>query len=319
MHKRLFTAVLLISIAWSVDARHSAPVREMAVTFDDLPTVSAFPLSAAAGGQLTRDLIAAIRRHSVPAIGFVNEGKLYVDGRLDDERVTLLRMWIDGGLDLGNHTYSHMDRHTSTADEYQADVIRGETITRQLLASAGKQPRFFRHPFLHTGRSEGDRAAFEAFLRGRGYRVAPVTIDNYDYVFARAYDQFVHTGDAAQRQKLVAAYLDYMLTVVAYYEQQSAALLGREPRQVLLLHVNALNAATFDALAGRLEQRGYRFIALDRAIEDPAFSQQDTYARPGGISWIHRWAITQKKPGSFFAGEPEVPPWVTGAHAAREW
>jgi hypothetical protein len=39
-----------------------------------------------------------------------------------------------------------------------------------------------------------------------------------------------------------------------------------------------------------------------------------TFVGPGGITWLHRWALTQGKRGGFFAGEPTVPEWIE--HAA---
>jgi hypothetical protein len=44
---------------------------------------------------------------------------------------------------------------------------------------------------------------------------------------------------------------------------------------------------------------------LEQAIGDPASA--DTYIGPAGITWIHRWAIMQGRPGSSFAGGPTVP------------
>jgi hypothetical protein len=85
--------------------------------------------------------------------------------------------------------------------------------------------------------------------------VAPVTVDNYDYMFAAAFDRARVRGDDAGRTKVTAAYLEYMERVVAFYEQQSVAIVGRVIAQTLLLHANALNAATFDDLARMLRRR----------------------------------------------------------------
>ena len=73
---------------------------------------------------MTRKLVHSIKAHKVPAIGFVNEGKLYVQGEVD-ERAALLQMWLDAGLELGNHNFSHayIDRVPLTT--YQEEVIRG--------------------------------------------------------------------------------------------------------------------------------------------------------------------------------------------------
>ena len=45
-------------------------------------------------------------RNGMPAVGFVNESKLYREGQVD-ARIALLRAWRDGGVELGNHTLSH--------------------------------------------------------------------------------------------------------------------------------------------------------------------------------------------------------------------
>jgi peptidoglycan/xylan/chitin deacetylase (PgdA/CDA1 family) len=246
----------------------------------------------------------------VPAIGFVNEGKLEAGGALVPARVALLKQWADAGIELGNHSYSHHDLHTTPLEDFKQDVIRGEPITKKLMGDAGKRLRFFRHPFLHTGRDAATRRDFETFLAERGYRVAPVTIDNYDYTFARAYDRASH---GAERQRVVDTYIAYMTSVVTYYEAQSQLLLGREQPQVLLLHANALNGRTFDALAAMLRNRGYTFVPLEAAIEDEAYKKRDEFYGPGGITWLHRWALTEGKRGAFFAGEPVVPAWIAQA------
>jgi peptidoglycan/xylan/chitin deacetylase (PgdA/CDA1 family) len=300
---------LLLSVAATVIlVAQPGVVREVAVTFDDLPA-SRLEGTPAELDRLTRDLLAVVRQHGVPAVGFVNEDKLFAGTALQADRVTILRQWVEAGIELGNHTYSHADLHRTTLDDFERDVLKGEKITRDLAKVSGQRFRYFRHPYLHTGLSLQTKLAFETFLKQHGYTVAPVTIDNYEYVFAAAFDR----AAAADRPRIRAAYLDYMASVVAYYEDQSRALLGRELRQVLLLHANALNAQAFGDLAAQLKGRGYRFITLERALEDPAYALEDTFTGSGGITWLHRWALTQKKPSAFFAGEPVVPDWISRA------
>jgi len=311
---------LLLATVLSLAGHQSAVVeREMAITVDDLPGVSAEDQSVAHFEQLTKGVLQAFARHHVPAIGFVNENKLDREGKPDPARVALLRQWIAAGLELGNHSYSHPDLHLVPFDDFTADVVRGELVTGKLMKAAGGSLRYFRHPFLHTGRSADTRRNLETFLAGRGYRVAPVTLDNADYVFAAAYDRRMAAADHAQADRIVETYVDYMSRVVEYYEQQSEALLGRPMRHVLLTHANALNARALHLWLPMLERRGYRFISLDRALEDEAYgTRQDAYFGPGGITWLHRWALTDGKRGPFFAGEPEVPAWVQQASTSGE-
>jgi peptidoglycan/xylan/chitin deacetylase (PgdA/CDA1 family) len=291
--------------------------REVAITIDDLPSVSVLGSDFGQAERTTADLVSALSRHQIPAIGFVNERKLAPDGTLEPRRVALLQQWVDAGLELGNHSYSHPDLNTTSLEAYEADVVEGETITRRLMTSAGKSLRYFRHPFLHTGRTPELRRELAAFLTSRGYRVAPVTIDNSDYVFAAAFDRVSATGNSAGAERIAAAYIEYMDAVTAYYEQQAVAIVGRDIAQTLLIHANALNAATLDRLAARLEARRYRFVPLDRALRDAAYELRDTYVGPGGISWLHRWAITAGKPPALFRGEPVVPDWINSAAALR--
>ena len=283
------------------------PARQVAVTFDDLPALAQGDRSVETYVRITDGLLRHIGEHRVPAIGFVNEDKLLTDGRVDERRVEQLRRWVRAGLELGNHAYSHPDLHRTPVEAYIADVARGDSVTRRVMAEANRRPRFFRHPFLHTGRTLEDRRRFEGFLAERGYRVAPVTIDNYDYLFAAAYDRA--PADSVRR-RVADEYIRYMEAVTEYYEQQSVALLGREIPQVLLLHANRLNADHFGRLAQMYARRGYAFVPLERALADPAYASEDTYTGPAGITWLHRWALTQGRSGAFFAGEPTVPDWV---------
>ena len=321
--KRVAAGIAVLSLgAFTVDgvapgiAQEPARDRTMAVTIDDLPTASVLGEDVDRAERTTRGLLAALRRARVPAIGFVNERKLQPAGVLDPRRVALLRQWIDGGLDLGNHTFSHTDLHRIESAAFERDVLHGEVVTRKLLEAAGRKLRYFRHPYLHTGRSREVRDRIAAFLAERGYAVAPVTLDNYDYIFAAAYDRRFAAGDGEQVRRIESEYLDYMNAIVAYYEQQSIAIVDRPIAHTLLLHANALNAATIERLTERLRSRGYRFITLDEALQDPAYESKDDYFGPAGMTWLHRWALTQGKRG-IFAGEPTVPGWIEKAASPR--
>ena len=290
--------------------------RRVAITIDDLPTVSRNFTSAADHERLTTKLVDALVRHHVPAVGFVNEGKLYRGDSLDDREVGLLARWSRAGLELGNHTYSHADLHTVDIDAYLGDITRGDEVTRRVMAEVGRTPRFFRHPFLHTGRTLTVRARVDSLLARRGYRVAPVTIDDSDYLFAAAYDDALARRDSAAAKRVAAKYVVYMDTVFGFYQAQSRIILGRQIPQVLLIHASFLNANMFDALAEMMERRGYAFARLEDVLSDSAYQSADTYVGPGGFTWLHRWALTRGMPGATFAGEPEVPPDIA-AYAGR--
>jgi peptidoglycan-N-acetylglucosamine deacetylase len=95
--------------------------------------------------------------------------------------------------------------------------------------------------------------------------------------------------------------------VFAYYEQLSVKVVGYEPRQILLLHASRLEADHIGELLDLLRKRGYRFITLEDALGDPAYSLPNTYVGEEGTGWIEQWAITQ---GRIPQGAPQFPQWV---------
>ena len=295
-----------------------AAERSVAVTFDDLPGPSTGLVSNGIEDlrENTRKLLAAFREHGVPVVGFVNEGKLVVEGETPADafaRAAVLKSWLAAGFELGNHTYSHHDLNTTPLEEFEADVVRGEPVTRGLLSEQGRKLRYFRHPFLHVGLDLEKRRAFESFLAARGYTIAPVTIDNDEYVYAFVYAGALRRSDPAMAAKVAADYLRYMEAVVVFCEDVSRTLLGREIRQVLLLHANALNADYFGKLADSMKAHGYRFITLPEALEDEAYRRPDTYVGRWGFSWLHHWELTAGKKRS---PSPDPPDWVTKAYDA---
>jgi peptidoglycan/xylan/chitin deacetylase (PgdA/CDA1 family) len=310
--------MILFSVFGNAGAPQGTIVRQIAITIDDLPVNYMTDLGVEGWENVTKELLRSLKENAVPAIGFVNMGKLYdKDGSLDKRRLALLNSWLDAGFELGNHTFSHLDLHKTSLLEFIEDLLRDEDILRGLCKDRDRKLEFFRHPLLHTGMSLETKNGLEQFLAGHGYRVAPVTMDNSEWIYARAYDIANSKGDTKLKKRIAAAYLDYMDRVFAYYEDQSRALFGREIRQVLLIHANTLNSEYFDSLAQVLKKRGYAFISLKEALEDEAYTSPDRYTGPAGITWLHRWALSQGKKGDFFKGEPEVDGFVNAIYQGK--
>jgi peptidoglycan/xylan/chitin deacetylase (PgdA/CDA1 family) len=284
--------------------------RRIAITIDDLPWATLGDEAPPYLDEYHARLIAALTAAHVPVIGFVNEGKLVSGDKVDTNRVHLLREWTKAGFDLGNHTQSHADLHAVGLEAYESDILRGETFLRPLLAEQDKKPVWFRHPYLRAGRTAEDKAALQAFLDTHGYRIAPVTVDTSDWVWAAAYRKAMATEDKDTMQKLRGEYVPYMLAKIDYFEKQSIELLGYNLPQILLMHANEINADSYGDLIAGIRKSGYGFISLEEAMRDPAYLRADAYTGKWGPSWIHRWAIGENWPKEKFAGEPKVPAWV---------
>ena len=312
----LFVASLGTLAGTAANAQSSMPApiaRQIAVTVDDLPAMSAGQMSAADITELNRKLLATLREQKIPAVGFVIEGSLYAKPGDVDARIDVLRSWADAGFELGNHTWSHVSLNQMNLDDWKVEIVQGEVVTRLILAEHKMTPRYFRHPFLDAGPDLMTRRKSEAYLSERGYRVAPVTIDTFDWFFADIYQDARDRHDTALQQRTVEAWLSYDDAIFAYEEQRCRDLLGYEPKQVLLVHDSWLEAEHMGELLALMRRRGYQYISLPDALTDPAYAQPDDYVSDVGASWIDHWAVTR---GRIRAGgtKPSLPEWAQKKH-----
>ena len=191
--------------------------REVCITVDDLP--GALPGNDFAYGDLkelqkiNHGIPGVLKAHHAWAIGFVNERKLQVQGERD-ARAAITANWLDDGLSLGNHTYSHADFSTTPLQEYEDETIRGEVVTGACLKPPGEKELYFRHPYLDTGHvARCEELLSTTFLKVRGYTIAPVTIEDADYVFNDALAHAYRDKDKKLAAKAKKEYLEYVDTV----------------------------------------------------------------------------------------------------------
>ncbi len=266
------------------------PRREVAVTFVNFPGYS---YDARVLSNQMRRLLRSLKENDVQAVGFVNEASLYRDGAEHEARVAALREWVAAGHELGNETAHHTSLYNSSVEEFRAEVLSGDRLLSKLAAERGGRVRYFSYPYLNTGSTPEAKAAVEKFLGERGYRIHPVTVDNMDWLFNRAYADLLTRDDEAGAASLRAEYVAYMERMFEFYEDYSREVVGREIPQVLMLTGGVLNAHCFGELAAMMKRRGYSFVTLDQATRDEAYSLPDTYTGQRGDSWIARWAVTK--------------------------
>jgi peptidoglycan-N-acetylglucosamine deacetylase len=292
--KRMLFSILIL-LTFSSDLvlgaeSKSTDQKFVAFTFDDLPIAGADePVDKIA--LMTKKLLAGLKAHRIPAIGFVNEKLLYRYGEID-KRIKVLRTWLEAGFELGNHTYSHLSLDVIGLRAYEEDVVRGDTVTKKIMAEMGLKPRYFRHPFLVTGSTLPIQHAFERFLAESGYKVAPVTVDALDWVFNLLYVNAKNKNDTDKMSVIAKEYLNFTNIRINYFENLSKYVLGYQVRQVLLVHANELNADYIDELAKLFEEKNYKFISLDQALQDKAYALSNTCVKPDNSTWLNRWLCT---------------------------
>lgn len=292
----LLCLALVLQGAW---AGETAPSRAVAITIDDLPRGGdKGPRDLPSIQALTAKLLAPFAAQKIPVIGFVNAGQFAND---ESGLRKILDQWLDAGAQLGNHSYSHPDLNNTPLAQYTADITRGETSLKNVLAARGQKLVYFRHPFLHVGSTPEDKAGLAQFLAQQGYIEAPVTFDTADYAWAASYLR------PEDHDRAAAGYVPYMESVVAFFEQRAVEVVGREFPQILLIHANQLNADQMPQLLAMFRRRGYRFVTLEEALRDPVYRTPENYVGRNGFSWIHRWSRFKGMPNK---GEPDAPEWA---------
>lgn len=312
MMRKLYLALVTLS---SILTAQVQSARTVALTFDDLPfAVSGndrAPGTLAEVQQTNARILQTLVAHHATAIGFVNEIKLNVVNERD-ARAAVLREWLAAGMDLGNHTYAHPALSASPTSAYEDDFVRGLVVTPAEMTALGKTEKYFRYPYADTGKDKAQKEAFINFYTSRGFINAPVTVQNQDWLFNAPYSEAVAQHNAAEQQRIADAYLEHTGETLAYAQNLSKQSFGREIPQVMLMHVDKLNADCLDAVLSLFEKNGYTFVSLDQALRDPAYATADDYAGPDGITWLERWQIALGKP--LHPTEPQPPKWAQDAY-----
>jgi peptidoglycan/xylan/chitin deacetylase (PgdA/CDA1 family) len=267
-------ATVLLLTAMSVNGQDA---KQMAITLDDLPFGYGRGLTIEQRREAVNRVLAALRRHNVRAAAFV------VGGALTDQNRSLVDLVSDAGHTIGNHSFSHRDFGLVSVEDYAIDIQKGGDAIKPWLRGT----HFFRYPLLRQGDTSEKRDAILNWLSLRGIRVAPVTIDNEDFV----YNQRLVDGLAEGRTiDLRDEYLNHMLQMAADYDTKARKLVGRPIKHVLLLHMNYLNALYLDDLLQRFRDNGWSFIPFEEALTDEVYALKYDHAGIRGAG--HLDAIT---------------------------
>ncbi len=281
----------------------------MAITIDDLPFVGS-PNSAEDIFANTRKLMAPIKAQKIPVTGFVIGSGL---ARFpDDTSRSILKIWLDAGAELGNHTWTHPDYNHIPPEAYEAEILKNDAYLHKLLDPI--KINHFRAPYLHEGLNLASRHRLRSFLKEHGYQDGPVTFDDEDYLFAHVYNDALKKGDSATAERVYKEYVPYMESIVRFFEKRARAVLGRECAQILLIHASRLNARAMPDLIEMFRKRHYRFVSLKTALKDPAYRAPENYAGKSGFSWIHRWGLTKRMS---VVWEPDTPAWIVKASSSQ--
>jgi len=257
-------------------AAATASAQQMAITFDDLPAHGEKP-AGMTRLDIASSILDTIRREHLPAVyGFVNGVRIEQDPAAE----SVLKAWRDAGQPLANHTWSHPNLDTMTPEAFEADILKNEPLLEKYMA--GQDWHWLRYPFLHEGDTVEKRRVVEAWLNEHHYQTAEVSMDFEDYLWNSPYARCLAKGDTAAIQKLHDSYLATADQYLTLFRTLSKTLYGRDVKYVLLMHVGAFDAKMFPELLALYRTRGFSFITLPEAIQDPIYADDPDIGVKGG-------------------------------------
>jgi len=249
----------------------------VAITFDDLPAVGTLP----AGENyvdVAKGLVSELRANGLEGTyGFVNADKLASRPGAPQA----LEIWLEAGMNIGNHGWSHMRLTTNTPEAFEQDVAQNEPLLEQY--GQVRDWHWFRYPFLEEGETVEKRRAVRAYLFTHGYRVAQVTLQFEDYAWNDAYCRCLAKQDQAALAWLRQSYLDTAADYIKRGREEEQIAFGHEIPNVMLLHENPFTTLMLPNLIDMLRKQGFSFESLAQVESDPAYAEDpDAGLESGG-------------------------------------
>jgi len=274
---------LIVEQDWTGAVSDAAPVNELdphpvvALTFDDLPAAGSLP-PGMNRTKIATALSAELKAmHLEGTYGFVNAAKM----ESDPEAQQALHIWVDAGMNVGSHTWSHISLTDNPATAFEDEIARNEPALEAY--GQTRDWRWFRYPFLWEGDTLDKRHAVRAYLAEHGYRVAQVSLDFEDYAWNDPYARCVAKGDTAAIAWLKETYLSTATEYIRLGREEQRIALGHEIPDVLLLHETAFTTLMLPQLAELLRSQGFRFAGLAEVERNPAYAQDpDAALKYGG-------------------------------------
>lgn len=252
----------------------AGPAPAIAFTFDDLPAHAALPPGITRVDVANR-VIAALKAARAPATGFVNGIQL----EREPASAPVIDAWRAAGLPLGNHGWSHANLDQLSDAGFAEELAKNEPL---LAARMGRSDwRWFRYPFLSEGGADAaKRARIRRLLAAKGYKVATVTMDFADWAYNDTYARCLARGDSDAILRMEHGWLGAAAVNADRARAMAQRLYGRDIPYVLLMHLGAFDAHMLPRLLDLYREKGFRFVSLERAGQDPYYAPEVNPALP---------------------------------------
>jgi peptidoglycan/xylan/chitin deacetylase (PgdA/CDA1 family) len=242
--------LLAINIAFSQN--------HMVITIDDLPYTYSGKLAKSVRDSILIKITDTLSAKSAIATGFV------IGKNIDTNSINLITYFTSKGNTIANHTFSHYSANKVDADLFCNDIAK----CSEIISNMDNYDPFFRYPMLHTGNTEVKRDSITNYLSAEKLIIAPVTLDNDEYLYNKYYVDSIASGNFAAADSIADEYLRYMSALCKKAIADSNPSSNYPNTQILLLHANLINSKYLGQLLDILKADSWQFISLEEAAKN---------------------------------------------------
>lgn len=260
---------------------------ELAITVDDLPANGAIPAHTSRI-EIAQKILAVFEKHHINGVyGFINGNTV----NNTPKGFAILHEWIKRNHALGNHTYHHLDLAKTEINRYITDIQKNDLILKQLVLD--NDYHYFRYPFLAEGNTLEKRNAIRHYLFKNGYKIAPVTVDFFEYEWNDPYVRCLNKQDKKSIAWLKKTYLENANNALIISHELANMLFHRDIKNVLLIHINAFTAEMLDELLTNFEKQNIKFISLQDALNDPVYQINPNIVRERSYTFLNQVRLSR--------------------------
>lgn len=278
---------LILFVGFLIIPLSSNFAMEVAITVDDLPANGKLPHNVTRM-DVAKKIISVFKKHHISGIyGLINGEKI----KNEQNGIEVLNEWIKSGNYLGNHTFDHIDLAKTNSHRYIKNIQKNEMILSQLMI--GNDYRYFRYPFLSEGSTQEKRDTIRQFLFENSYKIAPVTVDFFEYEWNDPYVRCLNNRDGKSIEWLKGTYLSQANNALIIAHELSTMLFKKDIKNVLLIHINSFTAEMLDELLTSYENQGVKFITLSEALNDPVYKINPNVIRERAYTFLNQVPLSK--------------------------
>lgn len=260
---------------------------EIAITVDDLPANGNIHTQTTRM-EIAQKILLVLKKHHITGVyGLINGDT----ANSIPNGLVMLQTWIKEGHSLGNHTFGHLDLAKTESAEYIKDIQKNESILNQLMPD--KDYHYFRYPFLSEGDTQAKRDTVRNYLSKNKYKIAPVTVDFFDYEWNEPYVRCLNKHDETSIEWLKKTYLDQANNALVISHELSTMLFNRDIKNVLLIHINSFTVEMLDELLTHYEKQNIKFISLNNALSDPVYQINPNVIRERAYTFLNQIRLSR--------------------------